>query len=144
VSPAGTTDVGLMRVRKRSAAPPSSQRQCRAAEAHKNGPNTLRVSNLRDTQYLNGWRSSDRDAVAANGEGVAALPISRREHDISQLPTRTRALRQKRSLVEFPPHSIEAPCFATVGLAFTQRLQRVEYSRDVDRLLKQSARMCVI
>ena len=26
-----------------------------------------------------------------------------------------------------------------VGLAFTQRLQRVEYTRDVDRLLKQSA-----
>ena len=26
-----------------------------------------------------------------------------------------------------------------VGLAFTQRLQRVEYNRDVDRLLKQSA-----
>ena len=26
-----------------------------------------------------------------------------------------------------------------VGLAFTQRLQRVEYNRDVDRLLKQNA-----
>ena len=28
---------------------------------------------------------------------------------------RTAALRQKRSLVELPPHSIEAPCFATVS-----------------------------
>lgn len=99
---------GPMRVTKRSAAPPLTRRRSCGAEAQ-SGRNILSVANLRETLSLNGWRSSDRDAVAENSDGVPHSQLAGGS-TISLSYQRAAASRQKRSVrLSWCTHSGELP-----------------------------------